>query len=92
MANTRSNRRKKKGKAANDKMLFGPLNYKLLVGGLVLIFVGFLVMALEGKVKGFISLYISPFLILAGFAEIVFAIMRPRSGEKDQSKTVTHSS
>lgn len=82
---------KRRGKIPKDeKMLFGPSNYKLLVAGLILIFIGFLAMFIEDKVKGFVSLYISPFLILAGFAVIVFAIMKPRDDEKDSGNTVTH--
>ena len=73
-------------------MLFGPSNYKLLISGLILIFVGFLAMDIEDKVKGFVSLYISPFLILGGFAVIVFAIMKPREDEQDTDNAVSHGS
>ncbi len=86
MAKKQARRKVKK----EEKMLFGPSNYKLLISGLVLIFVGFLAMYIENQVKGFVSLYISPFLILGGFTIIVFAIMKPRDDQQDSSNTATH--
>lgn len=88
MAKRQTGRKSKLKK--DEKMLFGPSNYKLLISGLILIFVGFLAMDIENKVKGFVSLYISPFLILAGFAIIVFAIMKPRDEKQDSNNAVTH--
>lgn len=63
-------------------MLFDETNYKLLGLGVALIFVGFLAMYLENEVKGVISLYISPVVIMAGFVEIVYAIMRKPEAAK----------
>jgi len=58
-------------------MLFGEDNYKLIILGLILVVAGFLAMYLENNVNGFISLYISPVVIVAGYAEIIYAIMKP---------------
>lgn len=57
-------------------MVFTKENYILLLIGIALIFVGFLMMYLENEIDGFISLYISPILIVGGFSEIVYAIMK----------------
>lgn len=57
-------------------MVFGKENYLLVAFGVVLIFVGFLLMYFENEIDGFISLFISPVLIVGGFAEIVYAIMK----------------
>jgi len=57
-------------------MVFTKENYILLIIGIALIFVGFLIMYLENEIDGFISLYVSPVLIVGGFAEIVYAIMK----------------
>jgi uncharacterized membrane protein HdeD (DUF308 family) len=57
-------------------MVFTKENYILLAIGIALICIGFLIMYLENEIDGFISLYISPVLIVGGFAEIVYAIMK----------------
>ena len=67
-------------------MLFDETNYKLLGLGVALIFVGFLAMYIENEVKGVISLYISPIIIMAGFIEIVYAIMRKPEGSKSTNE------
>ncbi len=43
---------------------------------------------IENEVDGFISLYISPIVILAGFIVVIFAIMKhdreePKEGDKE---------
>lgn len=57
-------------------MLFDKTNYTLLGIGVALIIVGFLIMYLENEIDGFISLYIAPIMIVGGFGEIVYAIMK----------------
>ena len=60
----------------NKPMLFGPWNYKVLALGFFLIVVGFVAMYLENEVEGFISLFISPIVIMAGYITVIFAIMK----------------
>ena len=60
----------------NTEMLFSKENYILLLIGVALIAIGFLIMYLENEANGIISLFISPVLIVGGFAEIVYAIMK----------------
>lgn len=57
-------------------MLFSALNYKILSAGLLLVIVGFTAMYLENKVEGVISLYFSPVVIMAGYAVVLYAIMK----------------
>lgn len=57
-------------------MLFSPLNYKLMGFGVLLVIIGFAAMRLENEVYGFISLYISPVLILSGYVIVVYAILK----------------
>lgn len=57
-------------------MLFGTWNYKILSLGFFLIIVGFVAMYLENEVHGFISLYISPIVIMAGYLSVIVAIMK----------------
>lgn len=68
-------------------MVFGRRNYVLLLVGVVAVFVGFVMMRLENEVDGFISLYVAPLIILAGYLEIIYAIMvdpdRPQTQGKE---------
>ena len=57
-------------------MLFSAWNYKVLAVGLLLVVIGFTAMYLENEVEGFISLFISPILIMAGYIIVIFAIMK----------------
>ena len=56
-------------------MVFAKRNYLLLVLGLVMIVVGYVMMRMENEVDGFISLYVAPLLLLAGYLEIIYAII-----------------
>lgn len=63
-------------KASEEQMLFSALNYKLIGLGLAFIFGGFIAMYVEHEIEGFVSLYVAPLLILFGFFEIIYAIMK----------------
>jgi len=78
--------KKRKQRQDSKPMLFTPLNYKLLGLGVLLVFIGFTIMRLENEVYGFISLYISPVLLLAGYAVVVYAILK-RDHKIDDSST-----
>ena len=69
-------------------LLFSKANFRLLYIGVVLIIAGFALMAIEGKFEGFLSLYVCPFLIVGGLAEILWAIVRrvPEPGEETSNK------
>ena len=67
---------KRRKKNETKPMLFSPLNYKLMGLGVLLVVIGFTIMRLENEVYGFISLYISPVLILAGYITVIYAILK----------------
>lgn len=72
-------------------MLFNEDNYKLIILGVLMVIAGFTAMYLEHKVFGFITLYISPVVIVAGYAEIIYAIMKPnKKKEEDQIQSQTN--
>lgn len=71
----------KQKSAAPKEMLFTKQNYLLVGIGVALIAIGFLMMYIENEIDGFISLYISPVLIMSGFGEIVYAIMKKSPSE-----------
>lgn len=83
MATTKSNNNTPKG---NQDFLFDKSNYMWMIGGVVLIFIGFLLMT-GGKspdphqfnyneVYSARRITIAPILILLGFAAEVYAIMK----------------
>ncbi len=66
-----------KRKATDDQpMFFSAYNYKMIGIAILLIVVGFTAMYLENEVNGFISLFVSPIVIMAGYILVVFAIMK----------------
>lgn len=69
-------KRKGKGRNENNQMLFTPLNYKILGIGVLLVVLGFTAMYLENEVRGFVSLYISPIVIMAGYLTVIVAILK----------------
>ena len=81
MARPRTQRRSRRARssARTGAMVFARKNYLLLLVGVLLVVVGYVIMALENEVDGFISLYIAPILILGGYLEIIYAILwRPK--------------
>lgn len=72
-------------------MLFTPLNYKLMGLGLLFLVVGFTAMRLENEVHGVVSLYISPVVIIAGYATVLYAILK-RDHKIDNDPSTTNSS
>jgi len=56
-------------------LVFEKRNYLLLLVGVALIVVGFTAMYLENQYQGFVSLYVSPILIVGGYAEIIYALL-----------------
>ncbi len=67
-------------------MVFDRRNYVLLIAGVCVILVGYVMMRLENEVDGFISLYVAPVLILGGYLEIIYAIMRRPGSEAEAEK------
>jgi hypothetical protein len=78
---------KKRKKEELKPMLFTPLNYKLIGLGLLFLVIGFTAMRLENEVQGFISLYISPVVIMAGYVTVLYAILKKDHKIDDPSTT-----
>lgn len=81
--------RKKSRRRKETPMFFSAWNYKVLALGLLLVLVGFTAMYLENEVKGFISLYISPILIIGGYVTVIFAIMKHDRDQVTESRQTT---
>ena len=68
-------------------MFFSAFNYKLLGIAVLLVVGGFTAMYLENEVQGVISLYLSPIIIMAGYALVIFAIMKHDRQEENELDT-----
>lgn len=66
----------KQASSDSKPMFFSGFNYRLIGISIVLIVGGFTAMLLENEVKGIISLYVSPIVIMAGYVIVIFAIMK----------------
>lgn len=76
---------KNHGRRSSKKpMIFDAWNYKALAVGMLMVIVGFVAMYLENEVKGFISLYISPIVIMSGYVTVIVAILKH---DRDSSTT-----
>lgn len=71
-------------KVDEQPMFFSAFNYRLIGIAIVLIVSGFTAMYVENEVDGFISLYISPVMILTGFVVVIFAIMKHDRDEPNE--------
>ncbi|MEO9886082.1 MAG: hypothetical protein ABJR05_05910 [Balneola sp.] len=69
----------------NQPMFFSSFNYKLIGIAIFLIIVGFASMYLENEIDGFISLFISPLLIMSGYIIVIFAILKHNRGKQEES-------
>ena len=68
-------------------LVFENRNYVLLLVGVALIVIGFSAMYIENAYQGFVSLYISPVLIVGGYAEIIYALLwSPSNDESAEEK------
>lgn len=61
---------------AKQPPVFGEVNYKFMGGGGGLIFAGFALMAMFNTIDGFVPLYISPILVVAGFVVFGYGIIK----------------
>lgn len=81
----RRKKQRQRQKRKRGAMVFSRRNYTLLITGLVMIIVGYAMMRMENEVDGFISLYVAPLILLAGYLEIIYAILWRPAGQEAQS-------
>jgi len=80
--NTRSTKKRQRQTQRKGVMVFERRNYMLLLLGIVMIISGYVMMRMENEVEGFISLYVAPLILLAGYLEIIYAVLwRPKPNE-----------
>lgn len=83
MPKSSTRRRSKRGSAA---LIFQRRNYVLMIIGVLCVVVGYALMRIENEFQGFISLYVAPLIILAGYAEIIYAILWRPAGDENEEK------
>jgi len=69
----------------NHPMFFSSFNYKLIGIAIFLIITGFTAMYIENEIHGFISLFVSPIMIMAGYEIVIFAILKHNRGKQEES-------
>lgn len=70
-------------------MFFSAFNYKLIGIAIFLIVSGFAAMYIENEVNGFISLYLSPIVVMIGYVIVIFAIMKHDRDEQPEADQET---
>lgn len=70
-------------------MIFGPRNYTWLTVGVLCIIFGFTAMRIENEIRGFISLYLAPVVIVAGFSIVAWSILLKQDDSKTAESTAT---
>lgn len=60
-----------------NKLPFGKKNYQLMIAGVILLAIGFAVMAMDKDPYGFgfLGITLSPIIVLSGFIVEIFAIL-----------------
>lgn len=60
-----------------NKLPFGKRNYQLMAAGVILLVIGFTIMALDKEPYGFgfMGITLSPIIVLTGFITEIFAIL-----------------
>lgn len=71
-----------------EKFVFGPANYRLIIGGFVLTLIGFLLMIGGGsenpndfngdELFSPVRITVAPLLVIAGYAVVIYGIMKKK--------------
>lgn len=67
-----------------NKLPFGKRNYQLMIAGVVLLALGFAIMAMDKDPYGFgfMGITLSPIIVMSGFIVEIFAILHTPKEEK----------
>lgn len=72
---------------AEQSMLLGAMNYKILVAAILLLGLGFGGMYIENAFKGWYSLYVAPILVVAGFILVAVGIMKKGANSENETES-----
>ncbi len=68
----------------NNKQVFGKANYLIMIAGILILFLGFIIMSLDTEPYGFgfLGLTLGPLVVFTGFIIQFFAIFyKPKTNE-----------
>jgi hypothetical protein len=89
MSNRSTKRKKTERLKADQSLLFGAVNYKILLIAMALLGLGFGGMYIENAFKGWYSLYVAPILVVAGFILVAVGIMKNADERDSLTETET---
>jgi hypothetical protein len=72
----RTRNQKRKAALQQNPPVFGELNYKYMAGGGGLVLLGLTLMTMFNSIDGFIPLYVSPLMMIAGFILFGYGIIK----------------
>lgn len=61
--------------ARKSAMILNRVNYVILSASVIAIAVGYAIMRIDNQVDGFVSLYVSPLILIAGYIGVIVAIL-----------------
>lgn len=68
--------RAKKAAAKNQTLVFGKQQYILFGAAVALIALGYTIMALDNQIESFVSLTLSPIILITGYMLVIYAILK----------------
>lgn len=69
-------KRKYDTESKKAEMIFGKLNYQLLVASIIIVIIGFILMAGNSDIYSFTKITIAPVVVVAGFALGIVSILK----------------
>lgn len=70
-----SDRRRARAPRRQARLVFARKNYVLLLISLAIVVAGYTIMRVENEVDGFLSLVVTPLMILGGYLGVIVAIL-----------------
>ncbi|PSQ81509.1 MAG: DUF3098 domain-containing protein [Bacteroidetes bacterium QS_1_65_9] len=70
---------------SSSSTVFARRNYVLLLVGIALVVIGFAAMRIDNQLESVVSLYLAPLLILGGYLEVIYAVLRRPSSDEEGS-------
>lgn len=70
-----SGRRTSRTSTRKSTLVLDRRNYALIALGVFLIVTGFVIMRIDNQVEGFVSLYVAPLIIIAGYVGVGYGVI-----------------
>lgn len=83
----RANRSSRRSAPRKSTLVLDRRNYTLIAIGVLLVVVGFVIMRMDNQVEGFISLYVAPLVIIAGYVGVGYGVVSKGASRRAESRT-----